>query len=70
MYKYNLPKYDLESIISFCSKGWYKHVKAVKVPRELIWFDKFTDDIVNYLKVIKDSFFIKNFKLRKFSYFF
>lgn len=51
MYKYNLPKFDLESILSFCSNGWYKHVKAVRVPRELMWFDQFTDDVVSFLKV-------------------
>lgn len=52
MYRYQLGKFDLSSIVSFTSNGWYKNVKAEKVPRELVWFDQVTDDIVAFLKVI------------------
>jgi hypothetical protein len=51
MYRYELGKFDVESIISFTAKGWYKNVRSEKVPRELSWFDNVTDDIVKYLKV-------------------
>ena len=51
MYKYELGKYDVESIISFTSKGWFRNVRGEKVPHEPSWFDDLTDDIVKYLKV-------------------
>ncbi len=50
MYRYELGKFDVDSIVSF-AKGWYKNVKRENVPRELTWFDNVTDDIVKFLKV-------------------
>ena len=50
MYRYSLNKYDSESLTSFAN-GWYKNVKAEKIPLEKTWFDETTDKIVNFLKV-------------------
>lgn len=52
MYRYELGKFDIESLTSFTAKGWYKNVKSEKVPIELSWFDNLTDSIVKKLKVI------------------
>lgn len=52
MYRYQLGKFDVDSIVSFTSNGWYKNVKAEKVPRELVWFDQVTNDVVAFLKVV------------------
>ena len=57
MYRYEMGKYDVDSIISFASH-WYKNVKSERVPRELTWFDQVTDDIVIQLKVIFNSRYI------------
>ena len=51
MYRYELGKYDVDSIVSFTSNGWYRNVRGEKVPHEPSWFDELTDDIVKYLKV-------------------
>lgn len=50
MYRYDLGKFDMESIVSFTVKGWYKNVKSEKIPIELSLFDTVTDSIVKYLK--------------------
>ena len=61
MYRYELGKFDIESLISFSSKGWYKNIKAEKIPREITWFDKTTDYLASYIKV---SYFLSlDFKL-------
>ncbi len=52
MYRYELGKYDVESLVSFTTNGFYRNVKGEKVPREIVWFDRVTDDIVKYLKVL------------------
>lgn len=49
MYRYEMGKYDVDSLLSF-SSAWYKNIRAEKVPIELSWFDKLTDSIVLYLK--------------------
>ena len=51
MYRYDLGKYDSESLSSFTVKGFYKNVRSEKVPIEQSWFDKVTDSIVKQLKV-------------------
>ena len=50
MYKYNMKKFDVESLVSFTEK-WYKNMKAEKIPLERTWFDEAIDQIVQYLKV-------------------
>jgi hypothetical protein len=50
MYKYNMKKIDVDSLVSFTEK-WYKNMKAEKIPLERTWFDKTIDQIVQYLKV-------------------
>lgn len=52
MYRYELGNFEVESLVSFTTNGFYKNVKAERVPRELTWFDRYTDEIVTYLKVI------------------
>ena len=49
MYRYEIGKYDVDSLISFSSK-WYKNVKGFKVPIEKSWFDRTIDSIVRFLK--------------------
>lgn len=49
MYRYEIGKYDVDSLNSFSSK-WYKNVKGVKVPIEKSWFDRTIDKIVTFLK--------------------
>ncbi|RNA32887.1 thioredoxin domain-containing [Brachionus plicatilis] len=44
MYRYEIGKYDVDSLISFSSK-WYKNVKGVKVPIEKSSFDRLVDGI-------------------------
>ena len=49
MYRYELDKFHAESFSSFAN-GWYKNVKAERVPLEKTWFDESTDKIVKILK--------------------
>ena len=58
MYRYELNKFDTESFTAF-TNGFYKNVKAEKVPLEKTWFDETTDKIVKILKVRKS--FSKNY---------
>lgn len=56
MYRYEIGKYDVDSLISFSSK-WFKNVKSAKVPIEKSWFDRTTDSIVRFLKEQEINFF-------------
>ncbi|CAF1108529.1 unnamed protein product [Brachionus calyciflorus] len=47
MYRYEIGKYDVESLISF-SSTWFKNVKSHRVPIEKSWPDRTIDTIVRF----------------------
>ncbi|CAH1404041.1 unnamed protein product [Nezara viridula] len=49
MYRYNIPKYDVPSLVAFAS-DWYKNAKAEKVPLPKSPFDDFVQQVVDLLK--------------------
>jgi len=49
MYHYNLKDFDYKSLVSF-AEGWFKNVKAEKVPVEPSPFDNFADMVAAQLK--------------------
>ncbi|XP_075232149.1 protein disulfide-isomerase A4 [Lycorma delicatula] len=49
MYRYNIPKYNVASFVSFAS-DWYKNARAVDVPVPKSPFDDLVQAIVDYLK--------------------
>lgn len=52
-YRYDIDRFDVESLISFSSGGWYKNIKAEKTPKELTAFDSLLDHITKELKVLE-----------------
>ncbi|XP_076249614.1 thioredoxin domain-containing protein isoform X2 [Calliopsis andreniformis] len=49
MYRYEIPKYDINSFVSFAN-DWYKNVRAEPVPVPQSPFDDFVQIIVNVLR--------------------
>ncbi|KAJ1527916.1 hypothetical protein ONE63_007851 [Megalurothrips usitatus] len=49
MYRYQIPKYDVASFVSFAT-DWYKNSKAESIPVPKSPFDDFTQMIADYLR--------------------
>ncbi|XP_012141214.1 thioredoxin domain-containing protein [Megachile rotundata] len=49
MYRYQIPKYDINSFVSF-AKEWYRNARAETVPVPQSPFDDFVQTIANFLR--------------------
>ncbi|XP_012289040.1 thioredoxin domain-containing protein [Orussus abietinus] len=49
MYRYQIPKYDVSSFVSF-ARDWYKNARSERVPVPQSPFDDFTQIIANFLR--------------------
>lgn len=49
MYRYNIPKYDVQSFVTFAT-DWYKNARAEPVPVPKTPFDDLTQQVVDFMK--------------------